>query len=90
MANPDGSGANGEEEKLANVYFTYSSLEDAYAATAANGGAKSGAGGAGGAAGKRPGSAVKRPGASAKVRGPRCLMCRSKAQLRDYNAGLWD
>ena len=67
MANADGgAGAGGEEEKLANVYFTYSSLEDAYAATgAANGGGGAKAGGAAGGLGKRPGSAAKRPGAGA-------------------------
>ena len=62
MARPDnGSGASGEDEKLANVYFSYSSLEDAYAAT--------GGPGAGGTANKRPGSTFnKRPGSSAKAR----------------------
>ena len=74
MARPDdGSGANGEDEKLANVYFSYSSLEDAYAAT--------GGPGAGGAASKRPGSTFnKRPAASAKA-SARSVFCLVGARL---------
>ncbi len=51
--NEESRGQGGEDEKLANVYFSYSSLEEAYAGQAA--------GGKPGSA-KRPGSAAKRPG----------------------------
>ena len=53
-----GTSGSGEDEKLANVYFTYSTLEDAYADKAA-----------GKVSGARPGSALKRPGSALKVRG---------------------
>ncbi|GAX77721.1 hypothetical protein CEUSTIGMA_g5164.t1 [Chlamydomonas eustigma] len=62
--NEDGKNgtASGEDEKLANVYFSYSSLEDAYAATAGPGTGTNGRPGSS----RRPGTASKRPGTASK------------------------
>ena len=55
MARTDQGNPSPEDDKLANVYFSYASLEDAYAANAVPGGATNGKPGA-----RRPGTATKK------------------------------